>query len=185
MIFTEQEVDIILNNPKNLVNQFERDNNCNLIIKEKVYNDTNVGQKRLTTEERVLIGTMARAGLGSTKDIAKEFDIDADTVSNYKAGRTTFTSHPDFKPNPELEEKILGKLDIVQERAIELLLNSIGVITPEKLAKLNAKDASVVASNASKIVQNCAPQVMNDNRIQVVMYAPKQKELKDYEEVEV
>lgn len=183
MLYTEEQVETILTNPKNLVNQFEKNiSSSTLEVKDKEYSSRGISR---TTEERVLIGTIARAGLGTVQEVADAFGVGHESVENYKMGRTTRVSEPLYKPHPELEERIVKNLDIVQERAVDVLLRSLGVITDEKLAKASAKDASSIAANASKIVQNCAPQIAQDNRIQVIMYAPKQKELKDYQTVEI
>jgi len=183
MLFTEEQSDIILNNPKNLVNQVENVDS-KIQIKPVITGGKILGHKDLTTEERILIGTVARAKLSSVNELAEEFNLNRRHVSNLSLGRTTYTSTPAFKPHPELEAAIKDNLGIVQEKAIDLLLRSIGVITDEKLAKTSAKDASSIAANASKIVSNCMPKETQDNRIQVVMYAPRQKELKEFDVIE-
>jgi hypothetical protein len=182
MLFTEEQSDIILNNPKNLVNRFEKNNHSRI---EVIKHGGSNGGKVLTTEERVLIGTVARAGLGTGQELADEFGVTRTTVQNLKAGRVSSPAGPRYQPHPELEEQITGKLSIVETKALDVLMNALGVITPDKLAKTNAKDASTIAVNASKIVQNCAPQSVSDNRIQVIMYAPKLKDLKEYDVVDV
>jgi hypothetical protein len=181
MIFTEEQAEVILTNPKNLVNQIESTNG-KLEIKEIKHNN---GHKRtLPNEERVLIGTIARAGFGTNDEIAEEFGVTATTVNDLKHGRVCSPAHPRFVPHPELEEKILGKLNEVEEKAIDKLMASLGVITEEKLNECSAPQASVVASNMSKIVSNCRPQVQ-DNRKMIVMYAPRQKSLEDFNVVDV
>jgi len=181
MIYTEQEADKILTNPRNLVNQISS-NNGKLEIKEIKHNKGHT--RNLADEERVLIGTIARAGLGKNAEIAEEFGVTATTVSDLSHGRVCSPAHPRFVPHPELEEKILGKLNEVEEKAIEKLIDSLGVITPEKLNECSAPQASVVASNMSKIVSNCRPQVQ-DNRKMIVVYAPRQKSLEDFNVIDV
>ena len=181
MIYTEQEADKILTNPRNLVNQISS-NNGKLEIKEIKHNKGHT--RSLADEERVLIGTIARAGLGKNDEIAEEFGVTATTVSDLAHGRVCSPAHPRFVPHPELEEKILGKLNQVEEKAIEKLMDSLNIITPEKLNECSAPQASVVASNMSKIVGNCRPQVQ-DNRKMIVMYAPRQKSLEDFNVVDI
>jgi len=156
MLFTEEQAEKILVNPKNLVNQVSN-NGSKLEIKEIKHNKGHT--RSLVDEERVLIGTIARAGLGTQEEIAKEFDVTPTTVNDLAHGRVCSPAHPRFVPHPELEEKILGKLNQVEEKAIEKLMASLGVITDEKLNECSAPQASVVASNMSKIVSNCRPQV--------------------------
>jgi len=181
MIFTEEQAEIILTNPKNLVNQVSN-NGSKLEIREK---PTNKGHTRqFSDEERVLIGTVARAGLGTQAEIAEEFGVSKHQVSDLSNGRVCPPCHPRFVPHPELEEKILGKLNEVEEKAIDKLMASLGVITEEKLNECSAPQASVVASNMSKIVSNCRPQVQ-DNRKMIVMYAPRQKSLEDFSMIDV
>ena len=186
MIYSEEQANIILNHGNNLSNRVEKDSRDNLVIKKIQHGTEHNDRKSLSTEERVLIGSMARAGFGTHQEIADEMGLAKSTVTNASQGRTTFSTHPRFVPHPELEEKILDKLEPVREKALQKLMQSLDVISEEKLEDLSAKDASVVASNMSKIVVNTLPKnEMNDNRIQIVMYGPKQKELKDFEVVEV
>jgi len=181
MIFTEEQAEKILTNPRNLVNQISS-NNGKLEIREIKHNKGHT--RSLADEERILIGTVARAGFGTREEIAHEFNVTETTVSDLSHGRVCSPAHPRFVPHPELEEKILGKLNEVEEKAIEKLMDSLGVITPEKLNECSAPQASVVASNMSKIVSNCRPQVQ-DNRKMIVMYAPRQKSLEDFNVVDI
>lgn len=185
MIYTEKQASIILNHRNNLSNIVEKDSHDKLVIK-KIKHGGGGNHKSLSTEERVMIGSLARAGLGTHQEIADELGVARSTVINASQGRTTFSTHPRFVPHPELEEKILNKLEPVREKALERLMKSLDVITDAKLEDLDAKDASVVAGNMSKIVVNTMPKnENNDNRIQIVMYGPKQKDLKEFDVVEI
>lgn len=181
MLYTEEQSNTILENPKNLTNQFEK-NEVTSQVQKKAYGG---GPHKFNMDERVLIGTLARAGLGNSMELSAEFNLSHDQVNNLKQGRTSAINDTHYKPNLELEERILGKMNDVSNRAIEVLMNSLGVITPEKLSEVSAKDASVIASNASRVIQNCAPQVQQDNKINVIMYAPRVKEINEYKVVDI
>src|SRR5579864_2703411 len=185
MIYSEEQADIILNHGNNLSNRVEKDSHDKLVIKEIQHGTEHKTQKKLETEELVLIGSMARAGFGTGQEIADAFNVSRSKVVDASFGRTSSPAHPRFTPHPELEEKILDKLTPVREKALEKLMKSLDCISDEKLLDLGAKDASVVAGNMSKIVVNTIPAVREGNRVQIVMYGPKQKELKDFDVVEV
>ena len=184
MIFTEEQSETILTNPKNLVNQFEKNESSSRIEQINRFGNGRTNG-HFTTEERILIGTVARAGLGTQKEIAAEFDVHRQYVGNLKYGRLTQPTSATFKPHPELEAAIAKQTSNIEEKAIDLLMRSMGVISDEKLEKTSAKDASTIALNASRIVQNCRPDSVQDNRLQVVLYAPKLKTIEDFKVVEI
>lgn len=170
----------ILENPKNLVNQVSKNGN-NLEIKparEFTHN------KVLTTEERVLIGTLAKTGLDSQKNIAEEFNINQAQVSYLKNSRVNNLANPTYKEHPELRQALDNKLSEVQEKSLNLLTRALG-ISEDKIDAVNAKDASIIALNAARVISNVAPRSTEESKINIVMYAPRQKELKEYEVEEI
>src|SRR5437773_795880 len=98
MIYTEEQSKVILNSKDNLVNQVVRDNGniklkeerSKLEVKEIIHHE-NRGRNH-TTEERALLGTMARAGLGTRQEIADEFHVSRNAVNNYANGEVSYKS---------------------------------------------------------------------------------------------
>jgi hypothetical protein len=122
--------------------------------------------------------------MGTTDEIAAEFGISHQQVDNYRNGRVSTLAKPTYKDHPELREGIDNLLEPVREKALHVFKNSLGFITDQKLQKTTAKDASAVAANMSKIVQNVQP-IVQDQRQVLVIYAPKQKELDDFEVIDI
>lgn len=184
LIYTEEQAEIIIKNDKNLINRAER-NPSNLEIRKIQHGGSKNGN--LTMEERIVIGSAARAGLGTHQELANEFGVSKSAVDNYSVGLIERAGNSDasYSPGFNLKEGIEKQLSPIRERAIEKLIQSLDVITPEKLDKLKPKDASIVASNMSKILSNTLGTTINDNRVQIVMYGPEQKKLKEFEVVEV
>ena len=179
MLYSEEQAEIILNHRENLVNKIDT---VGVELKEIRHGGDK--RKQPSTAERKVIGAMARSGLGNRAEISKEFDVSVDTVTNYAHGRVTRLSDDGYKEHPEL--KIEEQLSPIRERALEKLMSSLGVITDDKLKVLSAPQASLVASQMSKVVKNTMPEVHNnDNRTQIVIMTPKQKDLEDYQMVEV
>lgn len=191
MLYTEEQSDVILNHGGNVSKRVEKHVEktavepaveSNIIIKQPEKNP-NIGN-RTTFAEKVFLGTLAGSGV-SCSAIEKEFNISREQVNCYRNGRTNNLSNKHHVPHPELEAAVKGSLDVVTEKAVDLLMRSIGVITDEKLAKASARDASSIAANASRIINNCTPKEVSDNRVQIVMYAPRQKELREFDSIEI
>jgi hypothetical protein len=50
-------------------------------------------------------------------------------------------------------------------------MESLGLLTEEKVKKSTARDISVVAANMSRVVENVTPKQVGGN-VQLVLYAP-------------
>ena len=111
-------------------------------------------------------------------EIARQFDCSQNQVSFCENGK--IAAHKD---DPELKAFIGDKLQPVQDKAVERLMSSLGLMDDGKLEKSNAKDLSTIAANMSRVVANTVPRNGNngDNHgIQIVVYAPQQHKEEDY-----
>jgi hypothetical protein len=62
-------------------------------------------------------------------------------------------------------------IERVRELALDKLMESLGLLTEEKVKKSTARDISVVAANMSRVVENVTPKQVGGN-VQLVLYAP-------------
>ena len=89
------------------------------------------------------------------------------------------------KVNQELANRIDEKMDEVRDKALERTMEALGLLDEEKMEKCNAKDLSVVAANMSKVASNTGHQGNIGAQLNVIVYAPRQKELKEFDFVDV
>jgi hypothetical protein len=60
----------------------------------------------------------------------------------------------------------------VRELALDRLLITLGLMTPDMLASASLKELSTNTANLSRVLDKTAPKEMNDNRVQFLVYAP-------------
>lgn len=141
-----------------------------------------VGASTLPLEGKALIGTLANLEGQSNIELAKDFGVSKDQVSAFKNGKSTVNGDV----NPELKEKIEDNLGVVRDRAEEVLLATLGLITPERLNGIQkVKDLTTVAKDMSTIIRNSTPQNQQgpQNLIQIINHGQRQEE--SYEVIEV
>ena len=70
------------------------------------------------------------------------------------------------------ESKVSASLARVRELALDRLLITLGLMTPDMLASASLKELSTNTANLSRVLDKTAPKEMNDNRVQFLVYAP-------------
>lgn len=174
-LLTSAEAGERLGSQDNLVNKFEI-----RTIKHNRGNEVGVTGRGLEAQAQA-------AALGrilSHKDVAKITGYNVNTVSCLSRGITT-KDDCTRKIKPELLSKTEEKLVEIRDEAVTKLMLAMGMITSDKLDKCNARDASIVAANMSKIVERTLPKEEKSNNLNLVIYAPQQKTLGDFQVVEV
>lgn len=87
---------------------------------------------------------------------------------------------------PELKSKVDALVGNAQEKAAEKLLSALGLLTPEKLENVKAKDLSSIAADMSRIIEKTTPKQAGTAGTQILIYAPKQQVTEEkYEVIEV
>lgn len=76
------------------------------------------------------------------------------------------------------------KLGRVQDLALSMLMDSLGLLTPENISGEKPKDISQIAKNLSTIYNNTRSQD-NNNGATIIVVAPESKRVKDYDIIEV
>ncbi len=144
-----------------------------------------IGDKAVPMPLRKLIGSTAIAeGNKEAKELAEEFDISDSSVSAYKKGATSTATY--HEPNQELVKHTNSARTKISEAAQKILLASIDSITPEKLAAAKLREVAGVARDMSAVVKNIEPSSEEaSSNVQFVLFAPRVKEEKEYEVIDV
>ena len=124
----------------------------------------NEGCKPLPPALREVVGFAAH--FETAKEVAKAFGVSPSTAHESKDGRG----------NVEVHNKIKERLGKVRDEALEKMLLSLGVITPDKIKGLKVESALKVAEGMARIIESTGGQDQVNNT-QVVIYAPQ---VRDY-----
>ena len=74
----------------------------------------------------------------------------------------------------------------VQDIALTRLMDAIGLLDVDTISGEKPKDISAIAANLSRVHNNLRPKEdRGGNNVNIVMYAPRLRETKDYEVIEV
>ena|SRR5438128_726039 len=193
MVLDEERVRERLNSPLNLANRFSRAKSIEEELKEEVRASPPPPQGMNESEESSLKIVPFKEGLGrhrpplpdevrdtiailshgndGQKEIAREFGVSQAEVSYLKTGRARSSAR--------------ASIERVQERAIERLMESLGLLTNEKIEKCNAVNISAIASNLAKVVNQTSPGNLDGSGVNLVVYAPQVRNEKYYKSVEV
>ncbi len=130
---------------------------------------------------RATMGALAQT-LPTTK-IADAFGVSQQAVSAYKHGKTS----PSGPPNPELVEKVRDKTEEIHDRALDKLMDTLGLITTEKLTNCEVKDLVRVATGLSQVAANTSKRTESGSgsAVSVVFYAPVQRQEDRYKTLDV
>jgi hypothetical protein len=161
MKITQEELERRLKNPANLVNKIKRGNDEN--------NRNNAGRlpeiPNAPKSLRIIAGVCAKIDNGNIA--ARALDI--------TPGQARYAARTE-----KLSEKR------VQEVALTRLMDALGLLTPVSMLNEKPKDISSIAANLSRVHKNLAPaSAVPDNQVNITIYSPKQREIKDYEVIEV
>jgi hypothetical protein len=132
----------------------------------------------LETREEILV----RASLGENQgNLAHEFGICQQTVSNIKTLKAV--SAVDL---PKVQDRIREMSYDVQDKALNRLLFSLGLLSDEKLASCSAKDLSSIGANLSRITEK----ILGDNRtngpeVNITIYTPELRKEECYKTIEI
>lgn len=174
-LLTVLEAQSRLSSTDNLLNKLE--------LRELKHNKGNsVGVKGRGIEIQAKAAALAH--VLPSKDVQRITGYGPAHINRLKQGITS--ENVPFAPvNEELKEKTEEKLKVIRDEAVKKLMLAMGMITPDKLEKCEARDLSIVAGNMSKIVERTIPKESSTNTVNLVVYSPQQKSLRDFEVVEI
>lgn len=173
MILKDEDVEKRLTSPNNLLNLIK---NENVEVGTCPKGGRKPGDKSIPPLVRQLI-----SGFGDEHqdDVAEAFGVSQATISGARNNLVGDRFDPSIRQDEE-------KTDNAHELALDLLMVSMGALKPKLLdSDLKAKDLSRIASDMSKIVSSVRG---NDdgkkNSLRVIILAPEQKSLTDFEFIE-
>lgn len=183
-ISTIQESDIRLERPDNYANNVEV---------RKLRDDDRgrkKGQKALSPMMRNLIGAAAR--IDGPKKAAETFNVSESSARHYEKGRVGQDQPLDHSARAEIRkhedvikekrEKIVGS----SYDRIAALFDDDGPVNTDNLKSLKPREAVSVAKDLASVIERVSPKEKDTGqRVQVVVFAPRQKEEKDYESIDI
>jgi hypothetical protein len=171
MILNDEQVKARLGHEKNLANRFAKREIQELIVPRS---GPRANVPNLTEEESTEIAIRSRLGEGY-KVLSEEFDISAQQVGKIKRAESG-------RVNNAIADEALGK---VKDMALDRLMSSLGLLSNDKLSGCSAKELSVIASNMGRVVEKTTPKQVEDERINLIIYAPQLKREDSYRTIEV
>lgn len=143
------------------------------------------GQQNLSTETRAMVAVTTRVAGGPAAEAA--FGVGAKHAYDVNQGFRGQKAREDGKRDFDLVTRTQEVIGEVHETAAERLLQAVGLVTKEKLATVNKMtDLTKVARDLASIVEKTAPRVEHDDKtVHFHVWAPPQKDEKDYEVVDV
>lgn len=141
------------------------------------------GHKLATPEflRDIMGGLASIPGAGTQRQIAEEFGVCHQAVSQYKSGEVG-----GVQASQARSEKVKERLDTIKDTALTKLMSALDLCGDEKLADLSAKELGRFANDMAKVVTSVSPQAGNDGpTVQVTIYAPQAKTEGKYKVVDV
>lgn len=170
MLITLEEVEGRLKSSDNLINK--------LRVEDKPRHPGNsVGRQSYGQELQVKAA--AEAHFKSAKVVSAETGISVRQVECLKSGSTDGRSQ-----NQALIDLTRQRLDAARDTALDKLMLTLGLISLDKLEKSDGKDLSTIAANMSKIALNATPEMRQGSNVNILVYAPRQKDIEDFEIIE-
>ena len=150
-----------------------------IIVKER-----EVRGKEIPLEIKKLAAEDALNG-GNQHEIAKSYGITQPTVSAAENGMNA-TNTDVRKPNVDLLPFINTVKTKIVKRASSKVLKALDAITEEKIEGLSANKAAQLARDCTAIMKDMSVQESNnnqDNRVQIVIHAPRERSIDEFEVV--
>lgn len=175
MFKTEEQIQSRLNSKRNLVNRFVNKVDETKVTTTILERPGNIEKPKLTPDEKNEIALRSRLG-ENQKVLGKEFGVSQSAIGEIEQGNTKVD-----------ENLVQSKLDQIQDVAMTKLLESLGMITNEKLDKAKATDLSSIAANMSKVVSNVRgdKKVGDGVQVNVQVFAPEIRPERVFRTIEV
>jgi hypothetical protein len=147
------------------------------------------GDTNLSPMMRTLIGAAAEVDQNNAKT-AKTFGVSDRAVANYRKGRTSHSTPIKAEAKTEVEEVVETvrdqKQDIKSKATSRLDSLFDGPISAENLQTLKPREAVSVAKDLATVIDRVSIRESGqDQKVQINIFAPRQREEKEYEVVDV
>lgn len=176
MILKDEEVEARLDSPKNLLNQLKNPT----IVKPIPTGGNKAGTKAIPPLVRDMIAGFKNE---NQSDVAEVFEVTQATVSGARRGLIGNRLNEEAAVNKGAEDRT----EDAHSLALDCLMETLTALGPKvKDPNLKAKDLSRIASDMSKIVGSVRGEQdkSGKNNTQVIILAPQQKKLKDFDFIE-
>lgn len=175
---TDKEIQQRLEHPDNLKNRLQ----VHKIEKGRGNNP------EVPIEIKKTIAILSNEGESQTS-LAKSFDLSPSSVFQYENGGSSYGKIPELqKVVKEVKTKIKEQKEQAEQAAIDTLLVSIGMLTPEKLGSVSkAKDISSIAKDMATVAEKLSDRGRSSeaSQLHVHLHAPPVKQLSDFEVIDV
>lgn len=177
---TDEDIESKLSSPDNLVNRLT------------VHSLVRGSGAYVPIEIKKAIAILGTEG-ESNIDLAEAFNLERSTVNKTTNGYSTGRQIPELK---EVIQKTKSQLQSNRETAeglaVSALLDSLQIL-PEAISEINGKNKAKKLSSVAKDMAAIANQMADKNAdsngdskaVHVHLYAPKQKQVEDYEIIDV
>jgi hypothetical protein len=147
------------------------------------------GDTNLTPLMRTLIGAAAEVD-GNNAKTAKTFGVSDRAVANYRKGRTSQSGPISPAARAEVvevaEEKEKSGEGIKEKAKSRLDSLFDGPISAENLSTLKPREAISAAKDLATVIDRVSVRESGDKQqVQVVIFAPRQRDEKEYEAIDV
>lgn len=149
------------------------------------YNHSDAGRKEGTKDLSPFMRELIAAAtqMGTATSVAKDFSVSKAHAHNLKNG---YITRSNGKSTELLEKKgeILGE---IREKASDLIMETLGLVTPEKLRSVDkATDLTKIAKDLSTVVEKATPERgVPSNQTNILIYSPGSRDLKNFETIDV
>jgi hypothetical protein len=117
----------------------------------------------------------------SAKSLSTAFGVSESSVNAYKNGATSTATYRQKDPSLQAAKRR------VYNRASNRLIAALDALKSKDLSGEKAKDISSIAKDMSSVLEKVKPHEVSDstNQVHLHLYAPKLKQLSDYDEIVV
>lgn len=182
MELTEDQAKERLSSNRNLLNKLglstdrteKTESNLNVV---KLHNGgRREGDKNIPQSIRELVSVAAN--VGTTKEAAEAFGVSHHQAHDYKHGKVSDRTNEELT---EARDKGLGQ---IHDRALEILMHSMGLITPKAMEGMKVKDVVTVAEKMAGIVDKTRGE-SKEHKPLVIIHAPRVRDESEFEVIEI
>lgn len=153
-----------------------------LVVDYKTIEKGRGSKAEVPLEIKKLVASEALAGI-SVDEIREKYNVSASSISAYKNDANSTASY--HEPNAELKDNNNRVKATISERAEGVILESIGLLTVEKLAAAKARDIAGIAKDMSAVISNMKDKGNSPTGVNITIMVPQVKEEQDFKVIDI
>jgi hypothetical protein len=186
-ILNEEEADKSLNRENNLAHKINRIREVRELDRTEISKDHIPGRDQGTPNVPEFLRPViaAEARICKHQEVADAYGIGKSTVDHYATGRIGGSKEAGERAG--LKQDTDKRLEPIRSRALDLTMKALGLVeNNEDLPNCKPEVLMNIASQASRIHQNLSPKEnpLDQDRTQLIVYAPNLKKIADYEVID-